>query len=199
MSAHSIRTASLCTSQNCGIPLQQSLKLTRLIQKESVELIRTYKTSQGPMSERFCKTSRSDVPDPSISGLEPSERLASVSAVLQSFLPHFQRVSEQQADLQSPSSRLLTELSNVRNRSTSLAAVINCLYQSLFPNLPAPEPAGGPTLLPPAQNIFQQKVYGCVVLRSFKELLLNVARELRTLKGRVCKKRTVTAKESFQG
>ena len=144
------------------------------------------KASQGAMSELFCKSSSREVPTPKISGLEPSERLLSVSSILQSFLPHLQRVLEQQTDLQSPSSRLLTELSNVRNRSTSLASVISCLYQNLFPNLPAPEPAGGPTQLPPPQNIFQQKVYGCVVLRRFKEFLLNVARELRTLKGRVC-------------
>jgi hypothetical protein len=139
------------------------------------------------MSELFCKSSSSEVPQPKISGLEPSERLLSVSSILQSFLPHLQRVLEQQTDLQSPSSRLLTELSNVRNRSASLASVISCLYQNLFPNLPAPEPAGGPTQMPPPQNIFQQKVYGCVVLRRFKDFLLNVARELRTLKSRVCR------------
>ncbi|CAL8281243.1 IL-6 subfamily cytokine M17 isoform X1 [Gadus morhua] len=187
MAVHSSRTVSLSRSQNCGTPLQQSLKLTRLIHKESVELIRTYKASQGAMSELFCKSSSSEVPQPKISGLEPSERLLSVSSILQSFLPHLQRVLEQQTDLQSPSSRLLTELSNVRNRSASLASVISCLYQNLFPNLPAPEPAGGPTQMPPPQNIFQQKVYGCVVLRRFKDFLLNVARELRTLKSRVCR------------
>ncbi|XP_059906153.1 IL-6 subfamily cytokine M17 isoform X2 [Gadus macrocephalus] len=187
MAVHSSRTVSLSRSQNCGTPLQQSLKLTRLIHKESVELIRTY-ASQGALSELFCKSSSSEVPQPKISGLEPSERLLSVSSVLRSFLPHLRRVLEQQTDLQSPSSRLLTELSNVRNRSASLASVIGRLYQDLFPNLPAPEPpAGGPTQMPPPQNIFQQKVYGCVVLRRFKDFLLNVARELRTLKSRVCR------------
>lgn len=38
-----------CRSQNCGVPLQQSLKLTRLIHKESVELIRTYVSPVGAM------------------------------------------------------------------------------------------------------------------------------------------------------
>ncbi|KAG7272848.1 hypothetical protein CRUP_029288 [Coryphaenoides rupestris] len=200
------RTAPPCRSENCGVPLQQSLKLTRLIHKESVELIRTYKASQGAMSDLFCRSSSSEVPNPRISGLEPSERLLDVYTLLRSFLLHLQRVQVQQADLQAPSSRLLAELSNVRNRSTSLASVINCLYQSLFPNLPVPVPAGGggastqrSTPPPPPQNIFQQKVYGCVVLRRFKEFLLNVARELRTLKARVCKRRPAAGKAFPRG
>lgn len=151
------------------------------------------------MSELFCRSSSSEVPDPSVSGLEPWDRLLSVYSVLRSFLPHLQRVRAQQADLQAPSSRLLAELGNVRNRSTGLASVIDCLYQSLFPNLPVPEvPAGTSarraTPPTPAQNIFQQKVYGCVVLRRFKEFLLNAARELRTLKARVCKRRPAAAR-----
>lgn len=141
------------------------------------------------MAELFCKVTVADVPDPNISGLEPSERLASISIHLQAFFPHFKRVYEQQTDLQSPTSPLLAELITVSTRSKSLATLINSFYQSLFPNLPVPEPAGGPTTLPPPQNVFQQKVYGCVVLKTYKELLANVSRELRTLKNKVCRRR----------
>lgn len=140
------------------------------------------------MSELFCKVSVNDIPDPNISGLEPSERIASISTHLQAFFPHFKRVYEQQTDLQSPTSPLLAELSTVSVRSKSLAALVNRFYQSLFPNLPAPEPAGGPTTLPPPQNVFQQKVYGCVVLKTYKDFLSNVFRELRTLKNKVCRR-----------
>ena len=141
------------------------------------------------MSEFFCKVSVPDVPDPNISGMVPSERIGSIYTHLQAFLPHFKRVYEQQTDLQAPSSPLLTELNSVSSRSRSLAALVNSFYQSIFPNLPVPEPAGGPTTLPPPQNVFQQKVYGCVVLKTYKDFLSNVARELRTLKS-VCKRRT---------
>lgn len=141
------------------------------------------------MSELFCKVSVNDVPDPNISGLEPSERIVSIYTHLQSFLPHFKRVYEQQTDLQPPTSPVLTELTSVSVHSKYLAALINSFYQSLFPNLPVPEPAGGPTTLPPPQNVFQQKVYGCVVLKTYKELLSNVSRELRTLKSKVCRRR----------
>ncbi|KAM9338427.1 IL-6 subfamily cytokine M17 [Symphorus nematophorus] len=189
MAVDSTRTVAASRNQQCGNSLQQTLKLTRLVQKESADLIKTYKASQGEMAELFCKVSVSDIPDPNISGLEPSERIASISTHLQAFFPHFKRVYEQQTDLQSPTSPLLAELIVVSTRSKSLVALINSFYQSLFPNLPVPEPAGGPTTLPPPQNVFQQKVYGCVVLKTYKELLLNVSRELRTLKNKVCRRR----------
>lgn len=140
------------------------------------------------MSESFCQLSVSDIPDPNISGLEPSEKIAGISAQLQAFFPHFKRVYEQQMDLQSPASPLLTQLSNVSTHSKNLAALVNSLYQGLFPNLPAPEPAGGPTRLPPPQNVFQQKVYGCVVLKTFEEFLLNIHRELKSVKSKVCRR-----------
>ncbi|XP_068562260.1 IL-6 subfamily cytokine M17 [Cebidichthys violaceus] len=189
MAVDSSRTVAASRNQQCGNSLLQTLKLTRLVQKESVDLIKTYKASQGEMSELICKVSVNNVPDPNISGLEPSERLMSVYTHLQEFFPHLKRVYEQQTDLQSPTSPLLTDLSRVNASSKNLAALINDFYQSLFPNLPLPEPAGGPTTLPPPQNVFQQKVYGCVVLKTYKELLSNVSRELRTLKSKVCRRR----------
>ncbi|KAM7369012.1 hypothetical protein PAMP_013311 [Pampus punctatissimus] len=189
MAVDSTRTVAASRDQECGNTLQQTLKLTRLAQKESVDLIKTYKASQGDLSELFCKVAKSDVLDPNISGMEPSERIMSIYTHLQAFFPHFKRVYEQQTDLQSPTSPLLTKLSMVSARSETLAIVIKRFYQSLFPNLPVPEPAGGPTSLPPSQNIFQQKVYGCVVLKTYKEFLSDVFKELRTLKRKVCRSR----------
>lgn len=145
------------------------------------------------MSELFCKVSVNDIPDPNISGLEPSERIVSVYTHLQTFNSHVKRVYDQQTDLQLPTSPLLMELYTVSVRSRDLAVLINSFYQSLFPNLHIPEPAGGPTTLPPPpQNVFQQKVYGCVVLKTYKEFLSNVAKELRTLKSKVCRRGTQT-------
>ncbi|XP_026153506.1 IL-6 subfamily cytokine M17 [Mastacembelus armatus] len=189
MAVDSTRTVAASRNPQCGNSLQQTLKLTRLIQKESVDLIKTYKVSQGEMSELFCKVSVNNVPDPNISGLDPSERIVSIYTHLQAFVPHFKRVYEQQTDLQSPKSPLLTQLTSVSARSRNLAALINAFYQSVFPNLPIPEPAGGATTLPPPQNVFQQKVYGCVVLKTYKEFLSNVSNELRTLKFKVCRRR----------
>ncbi|XP_040915202.1 IL-6 subfamily cytokine M17 [Toxotes jaculatrix] len=189
MAVDSTRTVAASRNQQCGNSLQQSLKLTKLLQKESVDLIRTYKASQGDMSELFCKVSVNNIPDPNISGLEPSERIVSIYTHLKAFLPHFKRVYEQQKDLQPPTSPLLSSLINVSARNRYLAGLINNFYQSLFPNLPVPEPAGGPTTLPPPQNVFQQKVYGCVVLKTYKELLSNVFQELRVLKNNFCRRR----------
>ncbi|CAJ1070569.1 uncharacterized protein LOC110001828 [Xyrichtys novacula] len=189
MAVDSTRTVAASRNQQCGNSLQQTLKLTRLIQKESVDLIKTYKTSQGEMSELLCKVAVPSIPDPNISGLEPSERIVSIYTHIRAFLPHIKRVYEQQTDLQLPTSPVLTGLLRVSTRSNSLATLINNFYQSLFPNVPIPEPAGGPTELPPPQNVFQQKVYGCAVLKTYKELLANISRELRTLKSKVCRNR----------
>ncbi|XP_034565683.1 IL-6 subfamily cytokine M17 isoform X2 [Notolabrus celidotus] len=188
MAVDSTRIVAASRNQQCGNSLQQTLKLTRLIQKESVDLIKTYKASQGEMSELLCKVSVPIVPDPKISGMDTSEKIVSIYTHLQAFLPHLKRVYEQQTDLQLPTSPVLDGLTRVSAHSRNLAALINIFYQSLFPNVPIQEPAGGPTALPPPQNVFQQKVYGCVVLKTYKELLANVSKELRTLKNNKCKR-----------
>ena len=146
------------------------------------------------MSELFCQMSINNVPDPNISGLDPSERMLSIYSHCKAFLPHLKRVTEQQTDLQPPSCSLLSKLSTAHNRTNGLANQINCIYQTLFPNLPIPpDPVDGPTSVPPSQNVFQQKVYGCVVLKRFKAFLSRVTRELRTLKSQVCTRRITFA------
>ncbi|XP_040013690.1 IL-6 subfamily cytokine M17 isoform X2 [Xiphias gladius] len=189
MAVDSTRTAAASRNQQCGNSLQRTSNLTRLVHKESVDLIKTYKASQGEMSELFCKVSVNNIPDPNISGMEPSERIVSIYTHLQAFFPHLKRVYEQQTDLQLPTSQLLTQLNHVSGHSKNLAALVKIFYQSLFPNLPVPVPAGGPTTLPPPQNVFQQKVYGCVVLKTYKEFLSNVSQELKTLRSQVCRRR----------
>ncbi|XP_068609299.1 IL-6 subfamily cytokine M17 [Brachionichthys hirsutus] len=189
MAVHSSRAEAVRGNLQCGNFLQQMLGQTRLIHKESANLIKLYKASQGEMPEFFCKVPVSDIPDSQISGLQPAEKLASIWTHLQAFFPHLKWVYEQQTDLHLPTSPLLRDLTNVRVRSEWLVPIINSLHQSLFPNLSLPEPAVGATTLPPPQNVFQQKIYGCVVLKTYKEFLSNVSRELRNLKN-VCNGRT---------
>ncbi|KAK5900928.1 hypothetical protein CgunFtcFv8_025848 [Champsocephalus gunnari] len=139
MAFDSSRTVAASRNQQCGDYVQKSLKLSRLLQKESVDLIKTYKASQGEMSELFCKVSVNNVPDPNISGLEPSEKIASIYTHLQEFFPHFEWVYEQQTDLQLPTSPLLSDLRRFTAGSRNLAYLIKPFYQSLFPNVPLPE------------------------------------------------------------
>ncbi|KAM8828059.1 IL-6 subfamily cytokine M17 isoform 2-T2 [Spinachia spinachia] len=189
MAVDSSRAAAANRNQQCVNSLQRTLKLARLVQKESVDLIRTYKASQGVKAELLCEASFKYIPNINISGLESWERLLSIYAHLWDFFPHFKRVYEQQVDLQPPASPLLAELSRSGGGRRNLASLISSFYQSLFPNLPVPEPAGGPTALPSPQNVFHQKVYGCEVLRTYKDLVSNVCRELKTLKSKVCQRR----------
>uniref|UniRef100_A0A8C5D842 Ciliary neurotrophic factor n=1 Tax=Gouania willdenowi TaxID=441366 RepID=A0A8C5D842_GOUWI len=186
MAVDSTKTVAVRRNQACGNALQQTLKITKLLQKESIDLTNIYKASQGEISELFCTGVVNDIPDPNIIGLETSERLQDAYMKLQAFFPHFARVYEQQTDLQPPSSPLLSALTRVSIRSRDLAFPMRSFYQNLFPNLPPLEPEVGSTELPPPQNVFQQKVYGCVVLKTYKEFLSNVSRELRTMKGKVC-------------
>ncbi|XP_010875930.1 IL-6 subfamily cytokine M17 isoform X2 [Esox lucius] len=186
---HPSDAGAACGNTPCGPSLQRSLKLTRLMHKESGDLLKTY-ASQGDQSDLFCQKSSNIVPDPIISGLDPSERILSIYSHCKTFLPHLTRVTEQQTDLQPPSSPLLNQLLTAQNRISGLGNQINCLYQTLFPNLPIPpEPVDGPMSVPPPQNVFQQKIYGCVVLKRFKEFLANSARELKTIKDQMCSRR----------
>lgn len=146
------------------------------------------KASQGEMSGFSCKVPQKDVPSPVISGLEPPERVESIYYLLQDFLPHFKRVYDQQVDIQTPSSQLLAQLRTASARVGYLADTVRETHRCLFPNLPVPEPVGS-TALPLAQNIFQQKMYGCVVLQSYKDFLSNIVRETKTLRNKFCKRR----------
>lgn len=143
------------------------------------------------------KASMSGVPDPKISGLEPSERIASIHTQLRAFLPHLKQVQEQQGNLQPPKSQLVDRLIRLTKQSEMLAARVEDFYKNLFPNQPLPEPSGGPTTLPPAQNVFQQKVYGYVVLTTYKKLLSNILKERKTLKSKVCRRRKQTNAVNF--
>ncbi|MED6247586.1 hypothetical protein ATANTOWER_009127 [Ataeniobius toweri] len=187
LAVDSTKTVAASRNQECGYDLQQTLRLSRQVHKETGNLIKKYKASEGEMAELFCKASVSGIPDPNISGLEPSERIASIYTQLQVFSPHLKRVHEQQMDLQ-PKSPLLNLINIVRDQSRRLTLRINNIYRNFFPNLPLSEPAGGPTTLPPPQNVFQQKVYGCVVLTTYRKLLTNIFKDMRTLKSKVCRR-----------
>ncbi|KAL0965651.1 hypothetical protein UPYG_G00283980 [Umbra pygmaea] len=188
---HSSSAEAECRNKLCAISLRKSLKLTNLIHKESANLLKIYKTSQGDMIDGLCQMSSDNVPDPNISGLDPSERMLSIYSHCNAFLPHLARVAEQQTDLQLPSSPLPSELLLARTRIRDLASQINCIYQNLFPNLPTPhQSTDSPTSIPPSQNVFQQKVYGCVVLKRLKEFLSQVKIELKKTKKQVCRPRS---------
>uniref|UniRef100_A0A3Q3A1N1 Ciliary neurotrophic factor n=1 Tax=Kryptolebias marmoratus TaxID=37003 RepID=A0A3Q3A1N1_KRYMA len=189
LAVDSKRSVAASRNHQCGKDLQMTLSLTKLVRKETAALTKEYIASQGEgFQQGFCKASVSGIPDPNISGLEPSERIASIYTQLQAFLSHLKHVQEQQGNLQPLKSPLLVDLSNVMERSKMLALRVKAFYSRLFPNLPLPEPAGGPTTLPPPQTIFQQKVYGCVVLTTYKKFLMNISicRERTTLKSKVC-------------
>ncbi|KAF6733222.1 hypothetical protein FQA47_000808 [Oryzias melastigma] len=189
MGVHSTRTVGASRNPACKTSLQRTFRLAKLVQFEASNVFKTYKESQGEGSEFLCKAPVNNIPDPNIHGLEASERISSIYTQLQSFIPHLKRVYEQQKDLQLPSSPLLSKLLGVSDKSWDLTLTINDFYCLAFPNLPPLEPAGGPTTLPPPLNVFQQKVYGCVVLKTYKEFLTNVSKEFKSFKGKVCRRR----------
>lgn len=154
--------------------------------------------AQIELPEFLCKVSVNNVPDPNISGLEPSERIASIYTHIQAFIPHLKWVYEQQTDLGIPTNPVFNrDLQDVISRSNNLADVIKNFYQSLFPNLPVLQPAGGATDLPPPQNKFQQKVYGCVVLETYKKLMTNIFNELKRIRSKVCRRRRIQINTPF--
>lgn len=148
--------------------------------------------NEGDFAKQFCNMQMNNVPASSLSGQTSADRILNVYTRLKEFQPHMRKVLQQQADLLPPQSPLLTSLGENLQRTGHLTHKVNCILKILQPNIPIPEPAAGPTGIPLPQNVFQQKVYGCVVLTRLNEFLLRVVDELRSLKGSVCKKKKGT-------
>ncbi|MEQ2250676.1 hypothetical protein ILYODFUR_003389 [Ilyodon furcidens] len=185
LAVDSTKTVAAGRDQDCGYDLQLTVKLSRHIEKETSNLIKKYKASEGKTAEIFCKVFVSGIPDPNISGLEDLEKIASMYKQLQLFSPHLKRVYEYRMELH-PKSPLLNLINIVRDQSRRLTLRLNDIYRFFYPDLSLPEPAGGPTKLLKPQNIFKQKVYGCVVLTTYKKLLTNISRDMRTLTRKAC-------------
>ncbi|XP_016145103.1 uncharacterized protein [Sinocyclocheilus grahami] len=179
-----------CKNENCTQLLHRSLKLTRLMSKRTAELLETYKASQGDSADLICDMQMDNVPVSTISGQTMSERILSVYTHLKEFLPHMKTVMEQQKDLNPPTNPVVEGLHSMITHVRHIALRVNCILQILQPNIPIPEPAERPTGVPPAQNIFQQKAYGCIVLSRLQELLSQAVQEQKSLKGKMCRKRT---------
>ncbi|XP_026067401.1 IL-6 subfamily cytokine M17 [Carassius auratus] len=178
-----------CKHENCSKVLHRSLKLTKSMAKRSAEILETYKTSQGDSADLICDMQMDNVPVSTISGQTMSERILSVYTHLKEFLPHMKTVMEQQKDLNPPTNLVVEGLHSMITHVHHIALRVNCILQILQPNIPIPEPAERPTGIPPAQNIFQQKAYGCIVLSRLQELLSQAVQEQKSLKGKLCRKR----------
>lgn len=146
------------------------------------------KASQGDSTDLICEMQMDNVPVPTISGQTESERILSIHSHLKAFLPHLKRVMEQQQDLDPPTNPVTEGINRVITHVRHMAVRVNCLLQILQPNIPIPEPAEKPTGIPPAQNIFQQKAYGCIVLTRLQQLLSQAVQEQKSLKGKTCKR-----------
>ncbi|KAI2664658.1 Ciliary neurotrophic factor [Labeo rohita] len=177
-----------CKHENCSQNLHRSLKLTRLMRKRTAELLKIYKVSQGDSADLICDMQMDNVPVSTVTGQTTSERILSVYTHLKEFLPHMRTVMEQQKDLNPPTNPVVEGLNGMITHVRHIALRVNCILQILQPNIPVPEPAERPTRIPPAQNIFQQKAYGCVVLSRLQELLSQAVQEQKSLKGKLCKR-----------
>lgn len=151
------------------------------------------KASQGDSTDLICDMQMDNVPESTISGQTTLERILSVYTRLKEFLPHMKTVMEQQKDFNPPTNLVAEGLNNMIIHVHHTALRVNCLLQILQPNIPIPEPAERPTGIPPAQNIFQQKAYGCIVLSRLQELLSKAVQVQKSLKGEMCRKRTKNA------
>ncbi|XP_067294829.1 IL-6 subfamily cytokine M17 [Pseudorasbora parva] len=170
-----------CKNDNCSQLLRQSLKRTRLTNRNTAELLETYKASQGDLADLICDMQMDNVPKSTISGSTTLDRISSVYSRLKEFLPHMKTVMEQQKDFNPPTNLVAEGLDKMITQVHYTALRVNCLLQFLQPNIPIPEPAERPTGIPPAQNIFQQKAYGCIVLSRLQELLSKAVQEQRGL------------------
>lgn len=161
-----------------------------MMSKRTAEFLETYKASQGDSADLICDMQMDNVPVSTISGQTMSKRILSVYTHLKEFLPHMKTVKEQQKDLNPPKNPVVEGLHSMITHVRHIALQVNCVLQTLQPNIPIPEPAERPMGIPPAQNIFQQKAYGCIVLSRLQKLLSQAVQEQRSLKEKMCRKRT---------
>ncbi|XP_046694722.1 IL-6 subfamily cytokine M17 [Silurus meridionalis] len=179
-------------NDSCDKTIHKGVKLSKFMQRNTAELIKTYQANEGDFAKQFCKMQMKNVPASSLSGQTSADRMLNVYTRLMEFQHHIKKVLEQQTDLLPPQSPLLYSLNEILKRTAHFTYKVNCILQILQPNIPIPEPAAGPTGIPLPQNVFQQKVYGCVVLTRLNKFLSRIVGELRSLKGSMCiKKGTV--------
>ncbi|KPP59204.1 hypothetical protein Z043_122900 [Scleropages formosus] len=162
------RAATSCS--NRGHVVKQTANLARHLKEKTQELQKLYIASQGDFHESFCQSRVNNLPDTTIAGNTPWEKLQSLYTTLNVFYRHLGTVKEQQEQLQEPSNPLLHKLGDAQAHTSNLAGNVQEILQCLEPNEPVSEPSGGPTRAP-ARNIFQQKVYGCAVLIRYREFL----------------------------
>ncbi|XP_039514828.1 IL-6 subfamily cytokine M17 isoform X2 [Pimephales promelas] len=179
-----------CKNENSSRLLHSSIKLTRLTSKKTAMLLETYKASQGDSTDLICDMQMDNVPESTISGQTISERILSVYTRLKEFPPHMKTVMEQQRDFNPPTNPVAEGLNMIMTHVHHTALTVNCLLQILQPNILISEPAERPTGIPPAQNIFQQKAYGCTVLSRLQELLSKAVQEQKSLRRKMCRKGT---------
>ncbi|GAA6087504.1 IL-6 subfamily cytokine M17 [Tachysurus ichikawai] len=176
-------------NQSCTKTIHKGVKLSKFMKRNTAELLKTYQASEGDFAKQFCKMQMDNVPASSFSGQTSSDRMFNIYTRLKEFQPHIKKVLKQQTVLLPLQSPLLNSLDETLQRTGHLAQGINCILQILQPNIPIFEPATSPTRIPLPQNVFQQKVYGCVVLTRLNEFLSRVVDELRSLKGSMCVKK----------
>ncbi|XP_051968797.1 uncharacterized protein LOC127633612 [Xyrauchen texanus] len=179
-----------CRTQNCSHLLHRSLKLTKFMNWSSAELLKIYKASQGDSTDLICDMKMDNVPVSTISGQSLPARILSIYAHLKEFLPHMRTVMEQQKDLDPPTNPVAEGINSMITHVRHLALRVYCFLQMLQPNILTPEPAERPTGIPPAQNIFQQKAYGCIILSRLQELLSQAVHEQKSIRSKICRKRT---------
>ncbi|XP_051980809.1 uncharacterized protein LOC127642142 [Xyrauchen texanus] len=178
-----------CKNQDCS-HLHRSLKFTKFMNWSASELLKTYRASQGDSTDLICEMQMDNVPESTISGQSIPERILSVYTHLNEFLPHLRTVMEQQTDLDPPTNPVAEGLHSMIKYVRHFSVTVNCILQMLQPNIPVPEPAESPIGIPPAQNIFQQKAYGCIVLSRLQELLSQAVHEQKFIRSKICRKRT---------
>ncbi|XP_017334509.1 IL-6 subfamily cytokine M17 [Ictalurus punctatus] len=172
--------------ESCNKTIHKGVKLSKLMKKNTAELIKTYQANEGDFAKQFCKMQNDNVPTSSLSGQTSADHMLNIYTRLKEFQPHIKKVLEQQTDLLPSQSPLLNSLNQTLQRTGHLVHKVTCILQILQPNIPLSEPAARPTGIPLPQNVFQQKVYGCVVLTRLNKFLSRVVDELRSLKGSMC-------------
>ncbi|KAM6297903.1 oncostatin-M [Aegotheles albertisi] len=152
--------------------LQQVQALVRLMAKDAQELYAFYKKDQGLAIDRICRTNRppewlqGPVLGPGgLRGLrEPMTRMAQA----------LQDITRHERDLNPPGAEILRRLAKTHLKVRGLLSNLEGLYPD--PSLPpGRQPPPGPTA---PTKVFQQKLEGCRILRSYSRFMAKLNAQL---------------------
>ncbi|XP_072372478.1 leukemia inhibitory factor-like [Scyliorhinus torazame] len=164
--------------------INMSYQLAAELNHSTPALLRLYFSAQGyPFvneSALVCRVEVKCLPKGHLAKMEENEILKKIYVGAKQFDLHLKNIVLQQRNINSPKSKLCTELENTQTQLRSLQSNVQSILHTRGHHVP------GGLICPPEDiaipdNLFLQKQQGCAILREFKHYIKEVLKSFRRL------------------